>query len=382
MEYYRHGRTLVPAGSIFDNVDDALNFAKEFEMEPLTEKLNSVRFAVDENGYLNVQIGDAAYYLTYSALKDLCSLLKMPISFINKFPPSRLMLETLNKNPYLTDDSQTVTFLIWKWEEKLVIAGILQHDIVSIPVAGYLEIMKEYDAFSRESTQLDAIVINGDEVVTYFILPNEVAREGFSFYGGFAIHYSPVRATDTNVYPFYRMSVTSRNGELFDFDFESPKKLRVAKRKKKDYQQLTMEFATQYEGEDLGVDFENTLKRGIASRQLSSVKFAISKLLKSRATSAYSYNGVKVESSTVAQEIIPEFKQFVAAHQDMIKQREPYEVNTMQMDFYLPLYFNRMFTFQSSSENPYFFVKYRQTIGKVMNKILEEVGDIVLTPDN
>ncbi|MEJ2634652.1 MAG: hypothetical protein P8184_05105 [Calditrichia bacterium] len=378
MEYYRHGRTLVPMGGVFDDADSAIQFAAEFETGVRTEQVKSLQFTVNEDGYLNIFIGEEPFFLTYPALKDVCRMLKLPASFINKFPPSGLMLENLNQNPYKKEDAHTIKLITWKWEENQVIAGFLPMEVPHIPIGEYLTTLKDEGVFNRDDAKLDSIVVNGEEVVLYFLLPEEMAQEGFSFNAGYSLHYCPAQTNDTVIYPFYHMAVTTQTGELFDFDFESAKKLHIAKRKKKDFEQVTMELSTQYAGEDLGVDFENNLKRGITARRLSSLKFALLKTLKSRATSIYSYNGIKVETGAIVEEVVPEFKQFVQSHREQLKTKENYETNSMAVDFYLPLFYNRIFTFRSSSENPYFFVRYRRSIGKMFDKILEETGDIIL----
>ncbi len=379
MEYVRHGRSVVPLGSIFDDINSAIEFAQKFENKIETQPINELRFTVDEEGYLRIILNDAPYFITIFALKDLCRLLKLPLSFVNKFPPSGLMLENLNENPYLKTDNQPLKLMIWNWDENQVISGILPQEIQHIPIIDFLNTLKTDNVFERAETKPESIIVDGEEIVLYFTLPDEIAQEGFSFTGGFAIHYLPNQASDTYITPFYNMAITSQSGELFDFDFEADKKLRIAKRKKSDFEELTMEFATQYTGEDLGVDYENTIKRGMAARQLSSLKFALLKTLKSRATSIYSYKGIKVETGAIMEKIIPEYKQFLKANKEELKQREKFEANTMLADFYLPLFYNRIFTFQSSSENPYFFVRYRQAIGKIFDKVLEETGDIILT---
>lgn len=378
MEYWRHGRTVVPLGGIFENSDEALAFAGDFELENSVVRTRQMQFKVDEEAYLRLEIGDRDYFITYTALKDLGKLLKVPASFINKFPPSALMLENLNRNPYLQDENFAVRLTIWKWEEQQVIAGILPEEIPFIPIREYLAMQDENGSFQRETAQLDAIAITGEEVVTYFLHPEEINEEGFSFRSGYALHYSPTRLADTLILPFYKMQVTTPTGELFDFDFESGKKLRIAKRRKKDFAELTSQFATQYNGEDLGIDYPNTLKKGEIARQLSSVKFGLLKNLKSRATGIFSYSGIKAEPGLVIDEVIPEYKQFMVNNRERMKGMERYEINSILVDFYLPLYFNRIFTFQPASENPYFFLRYRKTIGAIFEKVLEEAGDVVL----
>jgi len=378
MEYHRYCRTVVPIGGIFEKVDEALSFVNDFEGEIITEQIKNLRFFVDDEGYLVTEINNRFNYISHSALKDLCRLLKLPASFINKFPISRLILDTLNQNPYLIDDGHMINLILWKWDDREVIAGILPIDTSSISLIDYLNILKEEGVFNREEALIDAIVITGEEIVLYFLLNKEVQRERFGFTGGFSIHYSPTRAVDTIIYPFYRMLVTTSTGEYFDFDFESNKKLHVARRRKRDFEEATLNLSINYLGEDLGIDFETTLKRGIAAREISSLKFSVVKYLKSRASSVYNFAGMKIKSGVIVEEIIPEYKHFVEAHREQLQNREKYEINTMMVDFFLPAYYNRLFTFRSSSENPYYFIRYRQAIGKIFDKILEEIGDIVI----
>ncbi len=375
MEYYRHGRSLVPLGQIFEDADNAIQFCQDFEKGVESPPLNNLRFAVDEEGYLNIGIDEQSYFISYFALKDLCRMLKLPISFVNKFPPSKLMLENLNQNPYLLEDGHLIRLITWQWEEKNVITGVLPAEAAYIPLTEYLTTLNDESVFQREATKLESIVITGEEVVQYFLLPEEIAQDGYSFTGGYALHYRPLQMADTIVQPFYRMNVTSPNGEIFDFDFESAKKLHIAGRRKKDFEDVMMELSTEYSGEDIGVDFENTLKRGTAARKISSIKFGLLKALKSRATSIYSYTGHKVEGGAITEEVIPEYKQFLQVHRERLKTQEKFETNNMPADFYLPLYLNRIFTFRSSSENPYFFIRYRRAIGTIFDKILEEASD-------
>ncbi len=375
MEYWRHGRTVVPLGGTFENVDETLQFIGEFEQESILQRTQSLRFKVDEEAFLRIELGEQDYFITYTALKDLCKLLKVPASFINKFPPSTLMLENLNRNPYLQEENLSLRLNIWKWENNLVIAGIMPEEIPTISLREYLEMQRDYDMFSRKGVDTESIVITGEEVVVYFLLEEEMEGNGFLFRSGYALHFSPTRATDTYIVPFYKMQVTAPTGEPFDFDFESAKKLRVARRKKKDFIELTNRFATSYNGEDLGIDFNNTLKKGELCRQLSSVRFGILKMLKSRATSIFNYSGMRAEPGLVVDEVIPEYRQFIAANRERMKGMENYEINTLPVDFYLPLYLNRIYTFPPAGENPYFLLKYRKTIGTLLEKLLEETSN-------
>ncbi len=378
MEYFRHGRTVIPLGGIFDSASDALQFVADAEKEIRHTPINSIRFAIDEEGYLTIQLEENSYFLTYTALKDLCKQLKLPVSFVNKFPPSGLMLENLNQNPYLLEDAHLIHLIIWRWGEKEVIAGILPGEISYISLQNYLGFMQEQGAFSREDIQLDSLVVTGEELVSYFLLSEEVKREGFGFKGGFALHYSSTRAANSFVHPFYRMEIASPSGELFDFDFEVDKNLRLIRRQSNDFEGATLEVAARYEGEDLGVDYETNLKRGLVARNLSSLRFSLLKYLKSKATSTYSYNGMKIEAGAIVEEIIPEYKQFVTAHKEQFKQKEKFEINSMEADFYLPVYFNRLYNFRANLENPYYVIRYRKAISTILEKILEEVGDILL----
>ncbi len=375
MEYWRHGRTVVALGGIFNTAEKALEFTGEFELDSLNCRTREMRFAVDEEGLLRLEIGEQSYFLSYTALQDLCKLLKVPASFINKFPPSTLMLENLNRNPYLQEENIAVRLNLWKWEEHPVIAGIMLQEIPTIPIKDYLQMQVDYDMFTRNGVETDSIVITGEEVVVYFLLEEEMSDSGFLFRAGYALHFSPTRVMDTVVVPFYRMQVTAPTGEPFDFDFESGKKIRVARRKKKDFLELTNRFATSYNGEDLGIDFNNTLRKGQMCREISSLRFGLVKTLKSRATSIFNYHGMRAEPGLVTEEIIPEYRQFLSANRERLKQMENYEVNRLPVDFYLPLYFNRIFTFPPTAENPYFLLKSRKTTGALLEKLLEEVGE-------
>ncbi len=376
MEYWRHGRTVIPVGGIYQSNHTAIEEVQEFEEQPCSLPLKEVRFGTNEEGYLTVHLGDDLFFITYPALKTLAKALKLPPAFINKFPPSKLVLDALNNNPYLLDENSLTNFIIWKWNDRRVISGFLPRETASIPLLHFLQMAEDYRKDS--AAELESIALTGEETVLYFLLPEEMARDGFAFKSGFALHYSPTLPIDTIISPFYRMSVTSTSGEFFDFDFEAPKKLRVAKRSKSDFESLTLQFATQYQGEDLGVDFETNLKRGIAARQLNEVRFSIWKTLKSLTTSVYNYNGMKVERKTVTDELLPEFTRFLAEHQELLKTKEPFEINSILVDFYLPLLLNRIYTFPPSSESPYFLIRYRRTIGRMFNRILEEMGDVIL----
>jgi len=378
MEYFRHGRTVIPLGGIFDSANDALQFVADVEKGIRSTPVNSLRFSIDDEGYLNIQLDEERYFLTYTALKDLCKQLKLPVSFVNKFPPSGLMLENLNQNPYLLEDTHLIQLIIWRWDEKEVVAGILPSEASYISLQDYLGFMRDQGSFEREDIQLESLVLTGEEFVSYFLFSEDIDREGFGFKGGFALHYSSTRATNSFVHPFYRMEIASPSGELFDFDFEVDKNLRLIRRQSNDFEGATLEVAARYEGEDLGVDYETNLKRGLVARNLSSVRFSLLKYLKSKATSTYNYNGMKVESGAIVEEIIPEFKQFVTAHQDQFKQKEKFEINSMEVDFYLPVYLNRLYNFRANLENPYFVIRYRKAISAIFEKILEEVGDILL----
>ncbi|GAB4339713.1 MAG: hypothetical protein Kow0037_24990 [Calditrichia bacterium] len=379
MEYLRHGRCLVPVGGIYDNLSDAVQGVEELKEEIQVLPLNQLNFQINENSFLTCMINDQPFFWSHAALKELCKLLKVPASFVNKFAVSHLVTDVLNRNPYLTETPVPYRLITWQWEEGSVIVGIMPLELPHIPVSDLIKIMQDENAGQRPGLSIESIVLTGEEVVVYYLMENEMNQDGFTFKPGYSIHYPHAKPTDTAVFPFYQMAITTQQGELFDFDFESSKKVHIAKRKKKDFESVTIELATQYAGEDLGVDFSNTIKKGMLARQLNTIRFALLKTFKSKATSVYGYSGMKVQSGAVIEEIIPEFKQFVHAHEEQIRTQEKYETNTMLVDFYMPVFLNRMFTFRSSMENAYFLLRYRRAIGTLFDKALEEAGDIILS---
>ncbi len=382
MQYSRFGRALVPFGELFDTVDEAIQFLDEEELEPFTEQTQNLSFSTDDEGMLNILINNKRYFITIPALKDLCKMLKVPASYINKFPGSGLVLENLNNNPYLTSNSDLIKIILWKGEmdtvEYPVIAGVLDGGDPALPYRDYLSILQDENVFERDTTKLDHIALTSEEMVLYFTLPDEIARDGFSFKGGYSIHYSATRAVDTVFQPFFTTTIVSAAGEPFDFDYEMGKKLRIFKRKKEDFLNGTLENSYTYAGEDLGVCYEEAMKHATVSKNLNTIKFAVLKYLKGKAVSSYNYNGVKVDGNAVVEEVIPEFKEFMAAYGEQIKHMETYASNNLSVDFYLPIFYNRFFTFAPNIENPHFMIKYRKAIGACMNKILDEVGDLVV----
>lgn len=382
MEYYRFGRVVVPEGGLFDDIDSAIEFAGNLEDEVLLEQIQNLSFTTDDEGTLTVLINNKRYFITLTALKDLCKLLKVPASYINKFPGRSLVLENLNNNPYLKENADTVKLVVWQSEDYPVIAGVLPGTDPAMQFTEFFEMMRDNNVFTRESTKLDQIALTSEEAVAYFYLPEEMTHERFSFNLGYALRYSATRFVDTTVTPFVKMTVVTNAGEPFDFDFESSKKLRIAKRKKEDFLSKTLEICQAYQGEDLGVYYEEAVKCGTVARNLDSVKYSLLKFAKSKAVSTYNYSGVKVDGNQVTEEVIPEYLEFYKAHKDDLKQMETYAANNLRADFYLPIFLNRFFTFQANIENPNFMIRYRKAIGSIFNKTLDEVGDLLVDVQN
>lgn len=378
MEYLRFGRTLVPEGGLFDDADTAIDFVSALEQDVLSEQLQDLGFTTDDDGILNVLINNKRFFITNSALKDLCKLLKVPASYINKFPGQALVLKNLNKNPYLLDNAEIVKLVIWESEEFPVIAGVLPGQDPAMSASELLKLMKDEDVFERDNCKLDQIAVTGEELVCYFYLPEELSHEGYGFNLGYAIHYSPVRASDTVVYPFVKMTIVSGNGEPFDFDFESTRKLFIAKRKKEDFLNKTVEMVQTYSGEDLGVYYEEAVKYAMVARNVDTIKYAVLKNFRGRATSTYNYSGFKIDANQVAEETIPEYKEFYTANKEELKSVPTYSANNLPVGFYVPIFLNRIFTMQPNIENANFMVRYRKTIAGVLNKMLDEVGDLVV----
>ncbi|RMF55543.1 MAG: hypothetical protein D6748_15125 [Calditrichaeota bacterium] len=378
MEYYRYGRSLVPAGGVFDDAESALEFCNDVEQEVLLEQIQNLSFTLDDEGLLLVLLNNKRHFISHSALKDLCKLLKVPASYINKFPGRHLVLENLNNNPYLIDNSDPIKLVLWKGEEFPVITGVLPGNDPAMPFNEYLSLLIDEDVFEREETSLEQIAVTGEEMVLYFQLPQEITREGFHFKGGYAIHYSATRAVDAEIHPFLNMTIVAPTGEPFDFDYESPRKQHIVKRRKEDFLNKFLELSQFYKGEDLGSSYEEAIKFGTVARSMDSVKYSLLKFFKSKAMSIYNYSGVKVEGNAVAEEIIPEYNEFFFENKENLKEMETYAANNLQVHFYLPVYFNRIFTFQPSIENPYFLIRYRKAIGVALTRVLDEIGDLMV----
>lgn len=379
MEYQRFGRSLVPDGGLFDDYESAMEFVQALESDVFMDQVQNLSFTTDEEGLLNVLVNNKRYYITNLALKELCKLLKVPASYINKFPGRDLVLENLNNNPYLKNNDELIKLIVWSnGEEHPVIAGVLSGDDPAMTMTEYLELMHSNGTFEREEIKLDQIAVTDDELVVYFYLPKEIKRNGYSFHGGFALHYSSNRANDTVVFPFCKMSVVASTGEPFDFDFEGKRKLHVAKRKKEDFLSKTIELGQTYIGEDLGAYYEEAMKYGTVTQNMDTIKYSVLKYFKSRAVSSYNYSGIKVDGNVVTKEIIPEYSHFYSANKDDLMTMETYTANNLPVSFYIPAFFNRIFTFQSSVESPYFMLRYRKSIGNMLHKLLDEVGDIIV----
>ncbi|RMH97259.1 MAG: hypothetical protein D6681_12110 [Calditrichaeota bacterium] len=375
MNYHRFGRTLVPEGGLFDDVESALQFAEANEADILAEQLQNLTFTTDEEGVLQVLINNKRYYITHSALKDLCKMLKVPASYINKFPGRDLVLENLNENPYLKENAETVKLVIWQGEAHPVIAGVLPGGDAAMPAGEYLSFLQEEGVFERENTLLDQIAFSGEELVLYFYLPEEMNRDRMTINLGYAIHYSPTRYLDTFIYPFCKMAIVAPTGEPFDFDFEGTHKLHVVKRKQDDFISQTLELSRDYMGEDLGAYFEEVLKYATVAKNEDAVKYSLLKFFKAKALSAYNYDGIKVDPNEAAQEIIPEYKEFYSENKEQLKQMATYSANNLLVHFSLPVFFNRLFTYPASIENPYYLIRYRRAIGVMLNKVLDDKGD-------
>lgn len=378
MDYMRFGRSLVAQGGLFDDAQSAIDFCKGIESDVLNEQIQNLSFSTDEEGLLTVLINNKSFHVSHTALKDLCKLLKVPAGYLNKFPGRDLVLENLNSNPYLVDNSDPIRLPVWEGEKHPVIAGVLPGNDPALAFSEYLELMKDEGAFDRETVKLDQIAVTGEELAVYFYLPQEMPHPGFTLQLGYALHYSALRAVDTVVQPFCKMSIVAATGEPFDFDMESAKKLHFAKRRKEDFIHRTLELAQRYGGEDLGAYYEEALKCATVSKNLDSVKYAVLKYFKSRAVSTYNCEGYKVDGNQVVDEVIPEYKEFFGAHKEQFKEMETYAANNLPVNFYLPVFLNRLFTFAPNIENPYFMIRYRRSAGNILNKVLDEVGDVIV----
>jgi len=128
----------------------------------------------------------------------------------------------------------------------------------------------------------------------------------------------------------------------------------------------------------LGEFYQEAEKFALAAKNTGEIKFSLLKFLKAKAVSTYNYGGSRVESSDVIPEVIPEYREFCKANEEVIKVEPSYVSNNLPVNFYFPVFFNRFYSFPPNIESADFFVRYRKSIGLCLLKLMDEVGDIVV----
>jgi len=355
-------RVYTTAGEIFSDLKSLRDYNSTYPIRRIKTNLSELQFTINEHIiYLHIE----GQHLPFSmaGFKSVCSLLKVPASYLNKSLSDNLILENLNKNPMKVDEPITI-YVRQSTDFEFISAVSVYDDALSDKLAEFVE--NTHFEMNNELTPTD-VTISNEEVVVYHLKEKEALSGGQELRRGTAMVFGEGVDLGFSIHPFFR--IYFENGD--SFDFLGAKAYKKVSRKEKSYMIMVHDEIRHFDLNKYEKNFEDTLKLIEASRKTSDVSFAFLKQIKSAINRTYSFQKGVYDNSHILGQLLPEFESFNEHHKEELKLLPSFEHNNLMLPFYLPKLFSMFEAETTTMENPLFFNRQRRNVYKLLVKNAE-----------
>ena len=177
-----NNRVYTTGGEIYSSLDDLTKYNEMNPLRVLKSTLSNLQFIVNEH-IIYLYIDGNKYPFSMTGFKSVCSLLKVPASYLNKSLSDDLILQNLNNNPLKVEEE--VYIYIRKTTEFEFVSVITVNDPVTSN--DLVEVIQNTHFEMNNSLSVTDVTISNEEIVIYHLKEKETLDSGQSISRGTAI---------------------------------------------------------------------------------------------------------------------------------------------------------------------------------------------------
>lgn len=375
------GKTLATLGVQGADIADLRHTIQQIQPEFYHFHLEHQHIQFNEENLLGLEIDGRFIPFSTHALKNLCKLLKVPASYVNKLISNDLTLKNINENPLRMGVEVGIT--IWKDDEdpeSRFLAGFSLGS--SLDSLSFLNMVESSGLMERNNLQIHQWAYLPEELVLHF-LQKEVFESAdpafhYTYQLGISMHFGESSDQPFSIHPFYHVRYRLPNGEWMEWDFESRRNLGKANKKSRAFGGEVQKILSEFQIGTLSQDFVLMKTLIEASGGISEIKFKHLKAVAGMVKSIFTHPTLPDTAQFIKTDIFPELDHFVQSNREQMKEMEPFQIANLLVPVSLPLLFNRIYYSPLLLENPHFMTKSAPGIYKIMYLAAEEANPVVV----
>lgn len=370
-----YGKTFITSGTVVNSESRLNQYLNELKSEVQHIAGKDSKFFLNEDKILHIRNNGKEYPLSFSALVNLCKILKLPTRFINKTSSDELTEKIINECPLKKDGKWNLVAYYNHETEQSFVAGIREGEYVSS--SEFLNIVNGSGLLSRNDLTPTQYTHSVDMTGIY-CLSSEIFhyKQDFKFEYRIGLCFLFSETTDNGfvAYPYYEVKVENALNETLTFDFVSKKPLVKISGKANVFVSELQKFLGEFDLGGLSSEFSNIVHLLRASLEADQINYFLLKKARSAARKPYSQKMLGDAFKDIDSEIIPEYGEFRVERRDDLKELPSFMANNLNNNFYFPLYYHRIFNFPATVEYPDSFFLSKQSVYSILLQLGESVN--------
>ena len=320
-------RVYMTEGVILNSVNDFRVYNSRYPLRIMKNNLKEIEFKIKE-GVIHIVCNGEELPLSMMALKGVCTLLKIPASWLNKQISEDTILNVLNKSSYKVDEP--IEIYIRSSDDFEFISAVSNND--QIKAEDVIDVIESTHFLMNNEVELEEITHANDETMLYFLRRSETLSTGMLYRRGIAICFGEGVDKNFTIHQFYRFYFDGDDS----YDFYVKKPLKKVSRKEKSYKIMITDEIRHFDLNKYEKNFENILNLVRTANTTSEISFGFLKQIKSTITRTFQFQAGMYDTSMIIPTILPEFDMFQDQHKEELKLMPSYEHNNLMLPFYLP----------------------------------------------
>ena len=356
-----NNRVYTTGGEIFTTLEDLKQFNQNNPLRVIKSSLSTLKFIIKEH-IIFLELDGEHYPFSMTGFKSVCSLLKVPASYLNKSLSDELILQNLNNNPLKVEEE--IRIYLRKTIEFEFVSAITVNDPMTSD--DLVEIIENTHFEMNNELKACDVTISNEEIVIYHLKEKETLATGQSIARGTAIVFGEGVDLGFSIHSFSRFYF----GES-SYDFFNSKALKKVSRKEKSYKIMIQDELRHFDLNSHEKNFEDSIKLLNAAEKTKEISYSFLKMVKSAINRTYSFQAGIYDTSLILEQLLPEFDHFKEEYKEEIKLLPTFEQNNIMLPFHLPKLFQMFENETTTLENPLFFNRQRRNVYKLLVKNAE-----------
>lgn len=369
------GKTYITNGTVVNSESRLNQYLNELKSEGQFILGKDSTFFLNEDKILHIRYNGREYPLSFSALVNLCKILKLPTRFINKISSDELSEKIINECPLKKDGKWNLVAYYNQEMEKSFVAGFREGEYVSS--SEFINMINSSGIISRNDLEPIQYTHSVNMTGIYYLSSERFQyKQDFKFEYRIGLSFLFSETTDNGfmAYPYYEIKVVNALNEILTFDFVSKKPLVKISGKANVFVSEVQKFLGDFDLGELSSEFTNIVHLLRASLEADQISYFLLKKARSAARKPFSQKMLGDAFKDIDSEIIPEYGEFRVERRDDLKELPSFMANNLNTNFYFPLYYHRIYNFPATVENPDSFFLSKQSVYSILLQLGESVN--------